>query len=312
MSSRYHTPVLLQEAVESLACHPSGIYVDGTLGGGGHAFEILKRTGPDGKLVGIDADEEALAEAEKRLEPFGERKILVRSNFSYLSEVLAKLNINRVDGILLDLGISSHQLETPERGFSFALDAPLDMRMDRSSGMSAYDLINTLPEKDLKRIIRQYGEEQMSGRIARAIANRRRTEAIKTTGELAELIIRTMPPERKRGKIHPATKTFQAIRIAVNNELTNLEKALEDGIDLLATGGRFSIISFHSLEDRIVKDTFRSWEKGCICPTSIPFCICRRPSKLKVLTKKPIVPKDEEVERNPRARSAKLRVAERI
>jgi len=312
MSSRYHTPVLLQEAVESLACQSSGIYVDGTLGGGGHAFEILERTGPDGKLVGIDADEEALAEAEKRLEPFGERKILVRSNFSYLSEVLTKLNINRVDGILLDLGISSHQLETPERGFSFALDAPLDMRMDRSSGMSAYDLINTLPEKDLKRIIREYGEEQMSGRIARAIANRRRTEAIKTTGELAELIIRTMPPERKRGKIHPATKTFQAIRIAVNNELTNLEKALEDGIDLLATGGRFSIISFHSLEDRIVKDTFRSWEKGCICPASIPFCICRRPSKLKVLTKKPIVPKDEEVERNPRARSAKLRIAERI
>lgn len=312
MNTPFHVSVMLEEAVRSLACKPGGVYVDGTLGGGGHAYEILKRTAPDGKLIGIDADPEALAEAEQKLRPFGGRKILVKDNFSAMRSVLTGLGLEKVDGILLDLGVSSHQFETAERGFSFSLDAPLDMRIDPSGEVSAYDVVNTFSEKDLARIIREYGEEKMAGRIARAIGQRRRIAPIATTGDLAEIIVKAMPSALRRGKIHPATKTFQAFRIAVNEELRNLEKAMEDGIDLLASGGRFSIISFHSLEDRMVKETFRSWEKGCSCPADIPFCVCGRPSKLKVLSRKPVVPDEEEVARNPRSRSAKLRTAERI
>ncbi len=312
MEFPFHIPVMLKEAVDSLDCKPSGIYVDGTLGGGGHAFEILKRTAPKGLLIGMDADEQALAEAAKRLKPFGERKILVRSNFSRLREILEELKIHQVNGILLDLGVSSHQLDTAERGFSFALDAPLDMRIDRSSPVTAYELVNESPEKDLARVIRDYGEERMARRISRSIAARRRVRPIRTTAELAEVIVKAMPPEMRHGRIHPATRTFQAIRIAVNDELANLKKALEDGIDLLVSGGRFSVISFHSLEDRIIKDTFRSWEAGCICPKDIPYCVCGRAPKLKILTRKPKSPGAEELSRNPRARSAKLRTAERI
>lgn len=312
MASPFHIPVMLKEAVDSLDCKPSGIYVDGTLGGGGHAFEILKRTAPGGKLIGMDADEQALAEAARKLEPFGERKTLVRSNFSLLRQVLADLKIHRVNGILLDLGVSSYQLNTAERGFSFTLDAPLDMRMDRRCPLSAYELVNESPEKELARIIRDYGEERMARRIARSIAVRRRVRPIRTTAELAELIVKAMPPDMRHSRIHPATRTFQAIRIAVNDELANLKKTLEDGIDLLLPGGRFSVISFHSLEDRIVKDTFRSWEVGCICSKDIPRCICGRAPKVKVLTRRPKSPGDEELSRNPRARSAKLRTAERI
>lgn len=312
MNTPFHVSVMLEEAVQSLACKPGGIYVDGTLGGGGHAYEILKRTAPDGKLIGIDADPEAMAEAEKRLRPFGRRKILVRENFSEMKSVLTGLGLEKVDGILLDLGVSSHQLETAARGFSFNLDSPLDMRIDPSREMSAYDVVNTFSERDLARIIREYGEEKAAGRIARAIGEKRRIAPITTTRELAEIIVKAMPSRLRQGKIHPATKTFQAFRIAVNEELRNLEKALNDGIDLLAPGGRFSVISFHSLEDRLVKETFRSWEKGCTCPADMPVCMCGRPSKLRVLSRKPVVPGKEETARNPRARSAKLRTAERI
>ena len=312
MESPFHIPVMLEETVVSLNCRPSGIYVDGTLGGGGHAYEILKRTTPGGTLIGMDADEAALSEAAKKLEAFGARKILVRSNFSQISDVLADLKIQKVDGILLDLGVSTHQLETAERGFSFSLDAPLDMRIDQRGAVSAYELVNTHPEKELARIIKDFGEERMANRIARAIGVKRQSGPIRTTTELAEIVVKAMPPERRGGRIHPATRTFQALRIAINSELANLKKALEDGIDLLMPGGRFSVISFHSLEDRIVKETFRAWEKGCICPTDIPRCICGRPIKLKVLTRKPQTPSPQEVDWNPRARSAKLRTAERI
>ncbi len=309
---RFHTTVMLREAVESLGCKPSGIYVDGTLGGAGHAQEILECSKPSGMLIGIDADEEALAQGEKRLAPFGARKVLVKGNFSQIAEILAGLNIFKVNGILLDLGVSSHQLETAERGFSFTLDAPLDMRFDRSRGKSASDLVNTMPEREMAKLIRQYGEEARAGRIARAIALRRKSSPVETTRELAEIVLRAVPPQVKRGRIHPATKTFQAFRIAVNNELANLRRAIEQGIDLLLPGGRFSVISFHSLEDRIVKETFRTWEKGCSCPADFPVCTCGRPSKLNILTKRPVLPGPDELERNPRARSAKLRTAERI
>ncbi len=312
MASPYHVPVLLKEAVESLDCTSSGIYVDGTLGGGGHAFEILRQTAPGGRLFGIDTDADALLEAENKLAVFGERKTLVQANFSNMKEVLAARGIEKVRGILLDLGVSSYQLDTAERGFSFASDAPLDMRLDQGNGPSAYDVVNTATEKELVRILRDYGEEQMAGRVARAIVSARRLSAIRTTGELAGIVSKAMPPQRRRGRIHPATKTFQAVRIAVNDELDNLRRALTDGVDLLETGGRLSIISFHSLEDRIVKETFRAWEKGCVCPGDIPFCICGGQSKGRVLTRKPVVAGFEELQRNPRARSAKLRTFERI
>lgn len=312
MGSSFHKPVMLNEVIDSLNCRPGGIYLDGTLGGGGHACQILKKTAPDGVLIGIDADDDALAESERELESFGNRKILVKGNFADIGEILADLNIEKVDGILLDLGVSSHQLETADRGFSFSLDAPLDMRMDRGQSLNASDLVNTLSDKELKRILREYGEEIMAGRIVRAISAGRRISQIETTRELAEIVVKALPPKLKRKKIHPATKTFQALRIAVNDELSSLHRAINDGIDMLNREGRFSIISFHSLEDRIVKNLFRSWEKGCICPSDFPVCTCNRKPKLKVLTRRPVTPGDAEVAANPRARSAKLRTAMRV
>ncbi|MDI6777057.1 MAG: 16S rRNA (cytosine(1402)-N(4))-methyltransferase RsmH [Syntrophales bacterium] len=309
---QFHKPVMVGEVVDSLRCKRGGIYLDGTLGGGGHAYEILKKTSPDGMLIGIDIDDDALLESERRLKPFGNRKILVKTNYADIGNVLADLNIQKVDGILLDLGVSSHQFKTAERGFSFSLPAPLDMRMDRSRGKSAYDLINTLPDRELERIIRDYGEEMMAGRIVKAISARRKRSPIKTTAELAAIVVASLPPQFRRKRIHPATRTFQAIRIAVNDELLNLTRAINSGIDMLGRGGRFSIISFHSLEDRIVKNCFRSWEKGCICSPDFPTCSCERKAKLKVLTRKPVIPGDAEIVSNPRARSAKLRTAERI
>jgi 16S rRNA (cytosine1402-N4)-methyltransferase len=309
---QFHKPVMVREVVDSLCCRRGGIYLDGTLGGGGHAYEILKKTSPDGILIGIDIDDDALLESEKRLKPFGNRKILMKANYADIGNILADLNISKVDGIFLDLGVSSHQLQTAERGFSFSLAAPLDMRMDRSCGKSAYDLINTLPDKELERIIRDYGEEIMAGRIAKAISAGRKRSPIKTTAELAAIVMESLPPAFRRKRIHPATKTFQAIRIAVNDELLNLTRAINSGIDMLNREGRFSIISFHSLEDRIVKNFFRSWEKGCICPSDLPLCSCRRKTKVKVLTRKPVIPGEAEIASNPRARSAKLRTAERI
>jgi len=308
----YHEPVLLEEAVASLNCRNGGIYVDGTVGGGGHAALILERSAPDGFLLGMDVDSDALQAAERRLTTFGRRKKLIKANYADIQQVLADQEIPEVDGILLDLGVSSHQLDTPERGFSFLQEAPLDMRMDSKSGRSAYDVVNGCAERELKEIIRQYGEEIMAGRIARKIAARRKDAPIRTTTQLAAIVAGALPGSARHKKIHPATRTFQALRIYVNNELANLHRAIQNGIDFLKPGGRFSIISFHSLEDGIVKHSFRSLEKGCICPADMPFCTCGQSPRLKVVTRKPIPPSPEEVVGNPRSRSARLRTAERI
>ena len=310
--STYHEPVMLAETVDSLDCKPAGVYVDGTIGGGGHAKEILIRTAPDGILIGVDRDDDAIAESALRLEPFGARAILVKANFTQIRDIVSARGFEKVNGILLDLGVSSHQFDAPERGFGFSRDAPLDMRMDQESGVTAFDIVNGFPEEKLKKILKEYGEEMMPGRIVRAISERRRLSPIRTTAELADIVRVALPGHLKHKRIHPATKTFQALRIAVNDELENLRTAIELGIDMLEEGGRFSIISFHSLEDRIVKDRFRSWEKGCICPPDFPVCRCGRSPKLKVLTKKPVMSGEDEIVSNPRARSARLRTAIRI
>lgn len=306
----YHKPVLLKEVIDWLCVKKNGVYVDGTVGGAGHAFEILKAT--DGFLVGIDCDDEALRTAEARLAEFGSRKVLVKSNFAQLGLVLENLNIKKVDGVLLDLGVSSHQLDQVERGFSFSQQALLDMRMDRSVKLSACDIVNRFAQKDLENIIRTFGEEKMAARIARAISQKRRLSPITTTTELAALVVSVMPANLRRQKIHPATRTFQAIRIAVNNELDCIKPAIDSSVQALNCGGRIAVISFHSLEDRIVKNEFRDLTGACICPRDVPVCICRREPKIKILTKKAVVPDNFEVEENPRSRSAKLRVAERI
>jgi 16S rRNA (cytosine1402-N4)-methyltransferase len=311
MNAPFHIPVMLHEAVDLLDCRPGGVYVDGTLGGGGHAYEILKRTSPDGILIGIDCDSDALESSRKKLESFGRRSILVNSNFVEMKSILEDVDIAKVDGILLDLGVSSHQLEEVTRGFSFSKKAPLDMRMDRSRKRTAADIVNVTSEGELKDIIKKYGEEREAGRIARAIARQRKVSPLETTTELAELIA-SVKRVRSRPKIHPATKTFQALRIAVNEELQNLRKSLDDAVELLRKEGRLSVISFHSLEDRVVKDFFRLGEKDCICPPDFPVCRCNKVRTLKVLTRKPVTPCESELNANPRARSAKLRAAMRI
>lgn len=310
--SAFHEPVLLKEAVASLNLKPGGIYVDGTVGGGGHAGEILRETAPDGILIGIDADAEAIRASAARLAVFGGRKILVQGNFADMDTILTKLGKTEVDGILLDLGVSSHQLDKAERGFSFQTDAPLDMRMDVAQDFSAYDLVNTAAERELTQIIRDYGEEPAARRIARSIVARRKTAPLQTTAELAALIAKSVPRTSGRRKIHPATKTFQAVRIAVNRELASLTRAIATGAGLLCPSGRFSIISFHSLEDRIVKNAFSAREGRCVCPPDFPRCVCQPVATLRVLTRKPVRPGDEEIAANPRARSARLRTAERI
>ena len=307
-----HRPVMVPEVLASLKCRAGGVYLDGTVGGGGHAYEILKSSSPDGLLIGIDADSDAIEEAKKSLAPFGDRVVLLRDNFTAMGEILNGAGLNKVDGILLDLGVSSYQLDNASRGFSFTLEAPLDMRMDRSRGPSAYDLIHTLSREKLEKIIRDYGEEKMARRIARAIIRQRALARIRTTTELANIVAKASLKTMFPSKIHPATRTFQALRIAVNHELENLKQALDCGVDLLNAGGRFSVISFHSLEDRIVKNKFNEKEKGCICPPDIPICVCGRKPTLKIITKKPIVPDKNEIQKNPRGRSAKLRTAERI
>lgn len=308
----FHKPVLVREVIDSLQCRAGAVYVDGTLGGGGHAFEILKNSAPDGRLIGIDADGDALQEAQKRLSPFRDRAVLVKGNFADMENTLSGMNIDKVEGILLDLGVSSHQLDTAERGFSFTLDAPLDMRMDRNRGPSAYDLIHTLSEEELGELIRRFGEERVAGRIARAIVRRRAVSPIRTTADLAGVVTAASPGIRGRSRIHPATRTFQALRIAVNDELTHLQRAIAGGMKRLKPGGRLCVISFHSLEDRIVKNAFRAGEKGCICPPDLPICACGRKPIMKVVTHRPIVPGQDEIRDNPRARSAKLRTAERM
>jgi 16S rRNA (cytosine1402-N4)-methyltransferase len=308
----FHKPVLIAEAVASLQCRSGAVYVDGTLGGGGHAFEILRNSAPDGRLIGIDTDGDALREARRRLASFGDRKVLVKGNFADMGNILSGMKIAAVEGILLDLGVSSHQLDTAERGFSFTQDAPLDMRMNRDRGPDAADLVHTLSAEALEGIIRRFGEERWAGRIARAIVTRRGQSPIRTTGDLAGVVAGAVPKSADTARIHPATRTFQALRIAVNDELAALQRALNDGMDCLKPGGRFSVISFHSLEDRIVKNAFRDAEQGCICPPDLPVCACGRKPTMKVVTRKPVVPGDAEIRDNPRARSAKLRTAERI
>jgi 16S rRNA (cytosine1402-N4)-methyltransferase len=306
----YHEPVMLKEVIDSLIVSKTGVYVDGTVGGAGHSYAILKET--DAFLVGIDCDEQALQFAESRLAEFGSRKVLIKGNFADLSKVLEELNIEKVDGVLLDLGVSSHQLNTAHRGFSFNQQARLDMRMDRSLKQSAYDIVNSFAQNELENIIKFYGEEKMASRIARTISKKRQLSPIETTTELAAIVASCMPAKLKWQKIHPATRTFQALRIAVNNELNNIEPAINAAADVLKPGGRLCVISFHSLEDRIVKNEFRALSGVCVCPREIPFCICQREAKLKNITRKALIPAAEEIEANPRARSAKLRVARRV
>jgi 16S rRNA (cytosine1402-N4)-methyltransferase len=312
VTSPYHEPVLIREVLESLVLKPGGIYVDGTVGGGGHAQAILAATAPDGIVIGIDRDDDALSESAKVLEAFGTRMFLVKGNYADMKGILSRLGMERVDGIVLDLGVSSHQLETAGRGFSFTKPAPLDMRMDRDAPWTARELVNTADPRELKRILREYGEELQAGRIARAIVERRKAGPIETTDELAGIIASAMPARMSHGRIHPATRTFQALRIAVNDELESLHRGIASGIDSLKEGGRFSVISFHSLEDRMVKDLFRDASRGCRCPPDLPVCACGGRPRLRVITRKPVRPGEEEVEHNPRARSAKLRTAERI
>lgn len=307
-----HRSVLLDECIEGLAIKPNGIYVDGTAGGGGHSFHIASKLGEGGRLIAIDQDENAIAAAGKRLAPFGDKVTLVRSNFSRVSEVLSELGIEKIDGILMDLGVSSYQLDTPERGFSYNADAPLDMRMDNRNPLDASVVVNTYSEEKLREIIYGYGEEKFGGKIASEIVKARSVKPIESTGELVDIIKRAMPSAAKQGGHHPAKRTFQAIRIEVNSELDVIKPAIDGAVRHLSEGGRIAIITFHSLEDRLVKQAYASLAEGCTCPRSFPVCVCGNKPKVKVITKKPILPSENELEENPRSRSAKLRVAEKI
>ena len=306
-----HYSVLLEETVDGLNIKPDGIYVDGTLGGGGHAYEVCSRLNDKGRFIGIDQDEAAIEAASARLRDFGERVTIVRSNYCDMRSRLQELGIDKVDGIVLDLGVSSYQLDTAERGFSYRVDAPLDMRMDRRQEMTARDIVNDYSEMDLFRIIRDYGEDKFAKNIAKHIVMEREKGPIETTGQLIEIIKRAIPMKFQKTAGHPAKRTFQAIRIELNKELEVLRENLDDMIDLLNKDGRICIITFHSLEDRIVKTIFRKAENPCICPSHFPVCVCGNVPKGKVVTKKPILPSDGELEENSRSKSAKLRVFER-
>lgn len=306
-----HTSVLLQETIEQLKIRPDGIYVDGTLGGGGHAYEVLSRLSEHGRLIGIDQDADAIRAAAKRLDPFKDQVSIVRSNYADMRAQLKNLGIEKVDGIFLDLGVSSFQLDTPERGFTYRIeDAPLDMRMDDRQKLTAKDIVNEYSEKELFRIIRDFGEDKFAKNIAKHIVNTRREKEILTTGELCAVIRGAIPMKVQKSGGHPAKRTFQAIRIELNRELDVLKDSLDDMIDLLHDGGRICVITFHSLEDRIVKTIFRKNEHPCICPPDFPVCVCGRISK-GTAVRKPIVPSEEELKNNKRSKSAKLRVFER-
>ena len=306
-----HRSVLLEETVNGLNIRPDGIYVDGTLGGGGHAYEICRRLGDKGSIIGIDQDEAAIEAAGIRLKDFGEKVTIVRSNYCEMKSVLHGLGIDKVDGIVLDLGVSSYQLDTAERGFSYREDAPLDMRMDRRQTMTARDIVNDYSEKDLYRVIRDYGEDKFAKNIAKHIVIEREKRSIETTGQLTEIIRGAIPMKFQKKSGHPAKRTFQAIRIELNRELDVLKNSLDEMIDLLNPGGRLCIITFHSLEDRIVKSAFKKNEDPCTCPKDFPVCVCGKVSKGSILTRKPILPSEEELEENSRSKSAKLRIFER-
>ena len=307
-----HKSVLLEETIESLNIKPDGIYVDGTLGGGGHAFHVCEKLGEHGRLIGIDQDAAAIAAATERLSEFGDKVTIVRSNYENVDEVLKELGISQVDGIYLDLGVSSYQLDTAERGFTYREDdAPLDMRMDQRNEMTAKDIVNTYSESELFHIIKNYGEDRFAKNIAKHIVRARQEKEIETTGELIEIIKAAIPAKVRATGGHPAKRTFQAIRIELNKELEVLEKSIDKMTDLLAPGGRLSIITFHSLEDRIVKNRFRINENPCTCPPDFPVCMCGKKSKGRVVTRKPILPSEEELSENKRSKSAKLRVFEK-
>ncbi len=311
MSDFYHVSVLLEECIQGLNIKPQGIYVDGTLGGAGHSSQIAARL-TTGKLIGIDRDQVALQAASSRLEPYQDRVELVHSNFSQIRQVLQDLKIPAADGILLDLGVSSPQLDDGQRGFSYMADAPLDMRMNRQEPLTAYEVVNRWSYEELKRILYDYGEERYAPQVAAAICRRREERPIETTLELSDLIRSAMPGAALREKQHPAKRSFQAIRIAVNDELGAVERVMEDAVDCLAPGGRLCVITFHSLEDRIVKNGMANAAKGCNCPPNFPVCVCGKKPRVKIITRKPIVSGQEELDRNPRARSAKLRICEKL
>lgn len=306
-----HVSVLLDECMEALNIREDGIYVDCTLGGAGHSSEILKRLGEKGTLIGIDQDQDALNAAKEKLKEY-KNVIYVHDNFYNIDNILNNLGIEKVDGILMDLGVSSYQLDTGERGFSYMNDGALDMRMNRDSEFSAYDVVNGYSKEELYRIIKEYGEEKFAKRVADFIVNKRREAPIETTFQLVEVIKAAIPAKARREGPHPAKRTFQAIRIEVNRELEILNKTIEDGINHLNVDGRMAIITFHSLEDRIVKIKYRDIENPCTCPREFPICVCNKVPKIKVLTKKPTEPSEEELEINPRSRSAKLRVCKKI
>ena len=308
-----HKSVLLYETIDSLNVKPDGIYVDGTLGGGGHALEVCRRLGEYGRLIGIDQDADAIAAASERLRDYEDRVTIVRSNYEEIQSVLKDLGIEKADGIYLDLGVSSYQLDTPERGFTYREDdAPLDMRMDQRNTQTAADIVNTYSEFDLYRIIRDYGEDKFAKNIAKHIVRARETKRIETTGELTEIIKEAVPAKVRAVGGHPSKKTFQAIRIELDQELEVLNNSIDTMIDLLKPGGRLAVITFHSLEDRIVKIRFRNNENPCTCPPDFPVCVCGKVSKGRVITRKPVVPSEEEIEGNKRSKSSKLRVFERI
>lgn len=306
-----HRSVLLDECIDALSIRPDGIYLDGTLGGAGHSLEICRRL-TTGRLIGVDRDEVALRAATERLKPFADRVTTVHSNFCEINTILDGLGLDGVDGMLFDLGVSSPQLDDASRGFSYMADAPLDMRMDRGEALTASTVVNEWPQEELRRILYEYGEERYAPQIAAAIVRRRQQRPIETTLELVDVIRSAMPPQALREKQHPAKRSFQAIRIAVNDELASVSRLMHDAIDRLNPGGRLAVITFHSLEDRIVKNAMQAAAKGCTCPPEFPVCICGKKPKVRVLTRKPIVSGAQELAENPRARSAKLRVVEKL